>query len=205
MDAQRREEGQHHCLVRLPGQAQLGRRVAREALWIRILLDRAEPPESRERVLSNSDGDRAPAEKAVWELVETCRRQSEGRDARLAWLRNELSRRSQMEIVEFQLRLDEATRQTFRWDLVAAAEQIFGGRCSDDDFDYFGLWMVGLGGKIFGRAVLDPDALADAPEVLALAGRGWRGLGRGLAWVGVAGLCGFGSLRVGDRGARSVR
>ncbi|MFJ3127657.1 DUF4240 domain-containing protein [Streptomyces sp. NPDC086993] len=106
--------------------------------------------------------------------METCRRQSEGRDARLAWLRNELSRRSQMEIVEFQLRLDEATRQTFRWDLVAAAEQIFGGRCSDDDFDYFGLWMVGLGGKIFGRAVLDPDALADAPEVLALAGRGWR-------------------------------
>ncbi|MEU6873465.1 DUF4240 domain-containing protein [Streptomyces sp. NPDC086796] len=109
--------------------------------------------------------------------METCRRQSEGRDARLAWLRNELSRRSQMEIVEFQLRLDEATRQTFRWDLVAAAERIFGGRCSDDDFDYFGLWMVGLGGKIFGRAVLDPDALADAPEVLALAGRGWRDWG----------------------------
>nr|WP_234438802.1 MULTISPECIES: DUF4240 domain-containing protein [Streptomyces] len=45
--------------------------------------------------------------------METCRRQEEGRDARLAWLRNELSRRSQMEIVEFQLRLDQVTRQTF--------------------------------------------------------------------------------------------
>ncbi|MEU0788375.1 DUF4240 domain-containing protein [Streptomyces sp. NPDC006173] len=69
------------------------------------------------------------------------------------------------------------TRQTFHWDLVAAAERTFGGRCSDDDFDYFGLWMVGLEGEIFGRAVLDPDALADVPEVLALAGRSWRGWG----------------------------
>ncbi|MFF8883858.1 DUF4240 domain-containing protein [Streptomyces flaveolus] len=114
---------------------------------------------------------------SFWGLMETCRRQAEGRDARLAWMRNELSRRSQMEIVEFQLRLDQVTRQTFHWDLVAAAERIFGGRCSDDDFDYFGLWMVGLGGEIFGRAVLDPDALADAPEVLALAGRSWRDWG----------------------------
>ncbi|MFG3530121.1 DUF4240 domain-containing protein [Streptomyces sp. NPDC047917] len=114
---------------------------------------------------------------SFWELMETCRRESEGRDARLAWLRDELSRRSQMEIVEFQLRLDQVTRQTFHWDLVAAAERIFGGRCSDDDFEYFGLWMVGLGGEIFGRAVLHPDALADAPEVLPLAGRSWRDWG----------------------------
>ncbi|MFE2037714.1 DUF4240 domain-containing protein [Streptomyces scopuliridis] len=112
-----------------------------------------------------------------WELMETCRRQAEGRDARLVWLRAELSRRSQVEIVEFQLCLDQVTRQAFHWDLVAAAERIFGGRCSDDDFDYFGLWMVGLGGQIFGRAVLDADALADAPEVLALAGRSWRNWG----------------------------
>ncbi|MFD4613113.1 DUF4240 domain-containing protein [Streptomyces sp. NPDC058451] len=114
---------------------------------------------------------------SFWELMEACRQQSEGRDARLAWLRNELSRRSQVEIVEFQLCLDQVTRQTFHWDLVAAAERIFGGRCSDDDFDYFGLWMVGLGGEIFGRAVLDPDALADASEVLALTGRNWRDWG----------------------------
>ncbi|MFF8534376.1 DUF4240 domain-containing protein [Streptomyces sp. NPDC015532] len=114
---------------------------------------------------------------SFWELMETCRRQAEGRDARLAWLRADLSRRPQLEIVDFQLCLDRVTRQAFHWDLVAAAERIFGGRCSDDDFDYFGLWMVGLGGQIFGRAVLDPDALADAPEVLALTGRSWRDWG----------------------------
>ncbi|MEY9835637.1 DUF4240 domain-containing protein [Streptacidiphilus sp. EB103A] len=112
-----------------------------------------------------------------WELIELCRRQAKGRNARLAWLRTDLSRRTQEEIVEFQLCLDQLTRQAFTWELVAAAERIFGGRCSDDDFDYFGLWMVGLGGEVFGRAVLDPDALADAPEVLALTGRHWRAWG----------------------------
>lgn len=92
-------------------------------------------------------------------------------------MQTDLSRRAQEEIVEFQLCLDQLTRQAFTWELVAAAERIFGGRCADDDFDYFGLWMVGLGGEVFGRAVLDPDALADAPEVLALAGRHWRAWG----------------------------
>ncbi|MGC5346974.1 DUF4240 domain-containing protein [Streptomyces sp. DT171] len=72
----------------------------------------------------------------------------------LAWLRTDLSRRTQEEIVEFQLCLDQLTRQAFTWELVAAAERIFGGRCSDDDFDYFGLWMVGLVGEVFGRACL---------------------------------------------------
>ncbi|MFJ3310507.1 DUF4240 domain-containing protein [Streptomyces sp. NPDC086549] len=109
-----------------------------------------------------------------WELVETCRRQAEGRDARLAWLRSDLSCRPLAEIVEFQMCLDQVTRQAFTWELVAAAERIFGGRCSDDDFCYFDLWMVGLGKDTFGRAVLDPDALADAPEVLRLAGRTWK-------------------------------
>ncbi|MGW2512313.1 DUF4240 domain-containing protein [Streptomyces scopuliridis] len=54
-----------------------------------------------------------------WEPMETCRRQAEGRDARLAWLRAELSRRSQVEIVEFQLCLDQVTRQAFHGDNTA--------------------------------------------------------------------------------------
>ncbi|MEV4875885.1 DUF4240 domain-containing protein [Streptomyces cyaneofuscatus] len=109
-----------------------------------------------------------------WELVETCRRQAESRNARLAWFRSDLSRRPLEEIVEFQMCLDQVTRQAVTWELVAAAERIFGGWCSDDDFCYFGLWMVGLGKGAFGRAVLDPDALADTPEVLRLVGRTWR-------------------------------
>ncbi|MFJ4809536.1 DUF4240 domain-containing protein [Streptomyces longwoodensis] len=111
------------------------------------------------------------------ELVETCRLLVESREMRLAWLRDDLSRRSPEEIVEFQICLDQVTRQAFTWELVAAAERIFGGRCSDDDFCYFGLWMVSLGKEAFGRAVLDPDALADTPGVMRLAGRTWRSWG----------------------------
>ncbi|MEU3296696.1 DUF4240 domain-containing protein [Streptomyces longwoodensis] len=112
-----------------------------------------------------------------WDLVETCRRLAEGREVRLALLRDDLSRRPPEEIVEFQICLDQVTHQAFTWELVAAAERIFGGRCSDDDFCYFGLWMVGLGKEAFGRAVLDPDALADTPDVMRLAGRTWRSWG----------------------------
>ncbi|MEU3290269.1 DUF4240 domain-containing protein [Streptomyces longwoodensis] len=72
---------------------------------------------------------------------------------------------------------DQLTNRPKRHALVAAAERIFGGRCSDDDFCYFGLWMVGLGKEAFRRAVLDPDTLADTPDVMRLAGRTWRSWG----------------------------
>ncbi|MFD5483450.1 DUF4240 domain-containing protein [Streptomyces hawaiiensis] len=108
---------------------------------------------------------------SFWELIEECRRQAPGPDERLAWLRGELSRRSLPEVVQFQVRLDGVTHEAFTWDLWAAADRIFGGWCSDDGFCYFGLWMVGLGRETFSRAVADPDALADAPEVQRLVGR----------------------------------
>ncbi|NEB96156.1 DUF4240 domain-containing protein [Streptomyces bauhiniae] len=108
---------------------------------------------------------------SFWKLIEECRRQTRDRDERLAWLRDELSRRPLTEIVQFQVRLDEVTHEAFTWDLWAAAERIFGGWCSDDGFCYFGLWMVGLGWDAFSRAVADPDALADAPEVQCLVAR----------------------------------
>jgi hypothetical protein len=107
---------------------------------------------------------------SFWKLIEECRRQTRGRDERLAWLRDELSRRPLTEIVQFQVRLDEVTYEAFTWDLWAAAERIFGGWCSDDGFCYFGLWMVGLGRNAFSRAIVDPDALADTPEVQCLVG-----------------------------------
>ncbi|WP_406124944.1 DUF4240 domain-containing protein [Streptomyces sp. NBC_00989] len=108
---------------------------------------------------------------SFWELVEECRRQTRGRDERLTWLRDELSRRPLTEIVRFQVCLDEVTYEASTRELWAAADRIFGGRCSDDGFCYFGLWMVGLGRDVFSRSVTDPDALADAPEVRGLAVR----------------------------------
>ncbi|MFF4574142.1 DUF4240 domain-containing protein [Streptomyces sp. NPDC001410] len=108
---------------------------------------------------------------SFWELIEECRRQARGPDERLAWLRGELLRRSLAEVVQFQVRLDEVTHEAFTWDLWAAADRVLGGWCSDDGFCYFGLWMVGLGREAFSRAVVDPDALADALEVQRLVGR----------------------------------
>ncbi|MFF7213598.1 DUF4240 domain-containing protein [Streptomyces sp. NPDC008238] len=108
---------------------------------------------------------------SFWSLIEACRQQALSRDDRLEWLRGELSQKSPAEIVEFQVCLDQVTANAFTWDLVAAAERIFGGWCSDDGFCYFGLWMVGLGREAFERAVADPDALARTPEVRRLVGR----------------------------------
>ncbi|MFD6822945.1 DUF4240 domain-containing protein [Streptomyces sp. NPDC060085] len=106
-----------------------------------------------------------------WARIEECRRRARGREERLAWLRGELAREPLRELVKFQVCLDQVTQDAFTWDLWAAAEQIFGGWCSDDSFCYFGLWMVGLGRDAFERAVADPDALADAPELQRLVGR----------------------------------
>ncbi len=108
---------------------------------------------------------------SFWKLIEECRRQAQGPDERLAWLRGALTRRSLAEVVQFQVRLDEVTHEAFTWDLWAAADRIFGGWCSDDGFCYFGLWMVGLGRDAFSRALVDPDSLADVPEVQCLVGR----------------------------------
>ncbi|MFD5517153.1 DUF4240 domain-containing protein [Streptomyces sp. NPDC127066] len=108
---------------------------------------------------------------SFWKLIEECRRQAQGPDERLAWLRGALTRRSLAEVVQFQVRLDEVTHEAFTWDLWAAADRIFGGWCSDDGFCYFGLWMVGLGRDAFSRALADPDSLADVPEVQCLVGR----------------------------------
>jgi hypothetical protein len=111
---------------------------------------------------------------AFWARIEECRRRARGREERLAWLREELARDPLREIVQFQVCLDQVTRDAFTWDLWAAAERIFGGWCSDDSFCYFGLWMVGLGRDAFERAVADPDALAGAPELQLLVGRSRR-------------------------------
>ncbi|MFB7272691.1 DUF4240 domain-containing protein [Streptomyces sp. NPDC056244] len=48
---------------------------------------------------------------SFWDLIEECRRQSQSCGERATWLRDELSRKSVTEIVQFQVRLDEATQE----------------------------------------------------------------------------------------------
>ena len=56
------------------------------------------------------------------------------------------------------------------WLMWAAAAQIRNG-CSDDGFEDFRRWLIGLGREAFERVVQEPDRLAELPEVQRLSGR----------------------------------
>lgn len=66
--------------------------------------------------------------------------------------------------------------------MVGAAKRIFGGRLSDDGFEYFRLWLIGRGRLAFDRAVARPDSLAELPEIRRLAGRHLRTWDRDTEW-----------------------
>jgi len=108
---------------------------------------------------------------ALWSLVADVRRRGLCGEQRDAWLLGALARLPPPEIVRFQACVEYVVGEALTWNLWAAADLIFGGWCSDDMFCYFQQWLIGLGRSFFGAAVADPDVLADAPEVLRLAGR----------------------------------
>ncbi|MFI1197610.1 DUF4240 domain-containing protein [Micromonospora sp. NPDC020750] len=109
-----------------------------------------------------------------WALVEASARACGGPDERLTWLTERLAGLPATEVVDFQLRLDEAHARADTTLLWVAALRICGGLCSDDGFRYFQAWLVGLGRSAFERAVAAPDTLADVPQVRRLAGRPTR-------------------------------
>ncbi|WP_214327664.1 DUF4240 domain-containing protein [Nonomuraea sediminis] len=99
-----------------------------------------------------------------WNLIEQSGRETDGKKARLAWLRERLERRSAEEIVDFASWLLVARRRVDTWLMWGAMRALFGGG-SGDGFWYFQMWLVGLGREVFERVAEDPDALADVPEV----------------------------------------
>lgn len=94
-----------------------------------------------------------------------------GRIARQAFLRERLSALTPADIVEFRTHLDRSCARAYSWDLVGAAQRIFGGWLSEDGFAYFRLWLVGRGRLVFDQAVTQPDSLAELAEIRCLAGR----------------------------------
>lgn len=110
-------------------------------------------------------------EDSFWALIEGSRKQTGDRDQRLEVLRSQLMQRPLPEITQFQSCLHRVRRPLDTWEMWAAAEQIHGGSCSDDSFWYFQFWVLGLGRDVLGRAVADPDSLAEVPELRRLAGR----------------------------------
>jgi hypothetical protein len=53
--------------------------------------------------------------------------------------------------------------RAYSWRLWGAAYLINGG-CSDDGFDYFRGWLIGMGRDVYVAALQDPDALVDVAE-----------------------------------------
>lgn len=108
-----------------------------------------------------------------WNLIEASARHSRDPDERADWLTDELAGRSAPEIVGFEEVLDELSSVAMTWQMWAAADRLKNG-CSDDGFTDFRAWLVGLGRDTFQAVVAEPDALAEVPEVMRLAGRDRR-------------------------------
>ncbi|KFM99486.1 DUF4240 domain-containing protein [Bacillus clarus] len=75
------------------------------------------------------------------------------------WLVEQLAKKSTNEIIDFEIHLQNALKQSYTSSLWAGAYIILGG-CSDDSFDYFRGWLIACGQEIFESAVENPDSLA---------------------------------------------
>ncbi|MEM7315274.1 MAG: DUF4240 domain-containing protein [Planctomycetota bacterium] len=85
-------------------------------------------------------------------------------DENVESLEEALTERSASEIVEFEKHVTELLASSYSWKLWGAAYLINGG-CSDDGFDYFRGWLIMQGKAVFEQALVDPDSLADLPEL----------------------------------------
>jgi hypothetical protein len=84
---------------------------------------------------------------------------SDDQDEQLERLRGSLAKCTAAELVDFDAHLRARLNEAYRNDLWGAAYLINGG-ASDDGFEYFRLWLVGRGRKVFDAALKSPDALA---------------------------------------------
>lgn len=73
------------------------------------------------------------------------------------------------EILEYEVRYDEAHDAVYRWDMWAAAYLVSGG-CSDDGFIDFRAGLVAAGRTWYEQAAADPDSLAGHPDAAEQSG-----------------------------------
>lgn len=99
--------------------------------------------------------------KQFWKVLESAYR-PDGPD-HFESLKSELNQLRWFEVVEFQVRFDEAMAAANLIDLWGAAYLIDGG-CSDDGFRDFRSWLVGRGRHAYEAALKHPDSLADILE-----------------------------------------
>ncbi|MEV4545525.1 DUF4240 domain-containing protein [Micromonospora echinaurantiaca] len=108
-----------------------------------------------------------------WDLIERSAGASAHPYDRTDWLEAELRERPLDDVLDFHARLEEQDSRAMTWMMWAAAAQIRNG-CSDDGFEDFRMWLIGLGRETFERVVHEPDRLAELAMVQRLAGRDSR-------------------------------
>lgn len=77
---------------------------------------------------------------------------------------SELVERPEQDMIAFHEHLNSVLAEGYSWPLWGAAYLINGG-CSDDGFEYFRGWLLLQGRAAYEGATVDPDSLADAPNV----------------------------------------
>ena len=81
-------------------------------------------------------------------------------DEYLEVVMHELSKLSLKEMVGFRLRTDKLLYDSYTSEMWCAGYLMTGG-CSDDGFEYFRLWVISRGRKVYEAALANPDNLID--------------------------------------------
>ncbi|MGX7828937.1 DUF4240 domain-containing protein [Actinokineospora sp. 24-640] len=108
---------------------------------------------------------------AFWDLLQRAAERPDERE-RTEYVVAELLRLPARCAGQFREHLLVARHRVDTPGLRAAARVVLGGPLVHDAYWEFHLWLLSLGGPAVGRAVADPDSLAEVPRVRALAG-GW--------------------------------
>ena len=100
-------------------------------------------------------------EEQFWAIVQTAVDEAgDDEDEYLEVVKRELSRLSLKEMIGFRLRTDKLLYDSYTSEMWCAGYLMNGG-CSDDGFEYFRLWVISRGRKVYEAAMANPDNLID--------------------------------------------
>jgi len=100
------------------------------------------------------------SEDRFWTLIDHTSAYEADPQCQLEALRQVLRDLTVFEIEAFERAFQREKKRAYIWDLWGAAFLMNGG-ASDDGFEYFQLWLISKGRRVFDAAVGNPDSLAD--------------------------------------------
>ena len=100
-------------------------------------------------------------EEQFWAIVQKAVDEAgDDEDEYIEVVMHELSKLSLKEMVGFRLRTDKLLYDSYTSEMWCAGYLMNGG-CSDDGFEYFRLWVISRGRKVYEAALANPDNLID--------------------------------------------